>query len=118
MIELIVADRCTDCGVCVVVCPRDVFERDRQGRAVIARQADCQTCFLCELYCPVDALYVGPDCDRSAPVELAEIESQLGRFRRHSGWGEWAETNPNEHWRMGEIFQRARTMAASRPSSS
>jgi NAD-dependent dihydropyrimidine dehydrogenase PreA subunit len=28
------------------------------GPPVIARQADCRTCFMCEAYCPADALFV------------------------------------------------------------
>lgn len=28
--------------------------------AVIAYGQDCQTCFLCEIYCPVSAIYVDP----------------------------------------------------------
>ena len=59
MIELIVAERCTSCGECVKVCPSNVFEARPEGPPVIARLADCQTCFLCELYCKADALYVG-----------------------------------------------------------
>jgi len=114
MIELIVEDRCTDCGACAEVCPRDVFEAGAGDRPVIARQADCQTCYLCELYCPVDAIYVGPNCERPEPVTAEAIAPLLGRFRRDSGWGEWAATVPNEHWRMGEIFARARAMAAQR----
>ena len=88
MIELIVADRCTDCGVCVVVCPRDVFERDRQGRAVIARQADCQTCFLCELYCPTHALYVSPLADAHEIVDEQRLIASglLGSYQRALGW--------------------------------
>lgn len=112
MIELIAEDRCTDCGACVVACPRDVLQAGAHGHPVIARQDDCQTCFLCELYCEADAIYVGPDCDRALPVTLAEVEPLLGRFRRDSGWGAGAEGAPNEHWRMGEIFERARAMAA------
>ena len=30
------------------------------GKVVIAAQADCQTCLLCELYCPTDALFDSP----------------------------------------------------------
>ena len=38
----------------------------------IARKHDCQTCFLCEAYCPVDALYVAPQVEE--PVEVDELE--------------------------------------------
>jgi ferredoxin len=31
-------------------------------------RGDCQTCFMCELYCPADALYVAPSCE--GPVAL------------------------------------------------
>lgn len=116
MIELVVAERCTACEACVEVCPTNVFDRGDDGRPVIVRQADCQTCFLCELYCPVDALYVGPNAEAAEPVELAAVEPLLGQYRREAGWGEWAATNPNEHWRMGEIFERARALAAEIPS--
>ena len=111
MIELIVEDRCEPCGACVEVCPTNVFEQDATGRPVIARQADCQTCFLCEIYCPADALFVDPDCDRPHPTDAAAVTPLLGQYRRESGWGEWADTYRNEHWRMGEIFARARALA-------
>jgi ferredoxin len=55
----------------------------------IARQQDCQTCFMCELYCPEDALYVAPLADRPATAEeLAGFAtSQAGAYRRAVGWG-------------------------------
>lgn len=112
MIELILEDRCTDCGLCVAVCPMDVFEPGA-GRPRIARQADCQTCFLCELYCREDALFVAPDVNRSVgPLEPEAVVAAglVGRYRRDSGWDEWASVNQNEHWRMGEIFARGRAI--------
>ena len=51
MIEVIDAASCTSCDICVNVCPTNVFDKT-DGVPVIARQSDCQTCFLCELYCP------------------------------------------------------------------
>jgi hypothetical protein len=45
-------------------------------------------------------------------VTLADVAPLLGQYRRQSGWGEWAASKPNEHWRMGEIFERARAIAA------
>ena len=86
MIEIVIADRCTTCNACVTVCPTNVFDTAADGRPVIARQADCQTCFMCELYCKADALYVAPDCDGPAPVDAAAIlaSNLLGQFRRCS----------------------------------
>lgn len=66
MIEVIDAERCTSCDICVNVCPTNVFDKT-DGIPVIARQDDCQTCFLCELYCPEDALWVSPSPMRSSP---------------------------------------------------
>ena len=51
MIELISAERCTACNICVSACPTNVFEAVPGGLPRIARQDDCQTCFMCELYC-------------------------------------------------------------------
>lgn len=114
MISFVAEDRCEPCGACIAVCPANVFEAGPGGRPVIARQTQCQTCFLCELYCPADALYVDPDCETARQVDPAEATPLLGQYRRESGWGEWADVYANEHWRMGEIFARARALATPR----
>ena len=90
MIELVIASRCIDCDRCVKVCPTDVFDAVPGGHPVIARQQDCQTCFLCELYCPTDALYVGPDCEQPEPVDEQAITQTdwPQQYRRDSGWGQ------------------------------
>jgi len=113
VIELLVKDRCTQCNVCVTVCPSNVFDAVPGGFPVIARQSDCQTCYMCEMYCAADALFVGSDCDNPEPVEEAAViaSGQLGRIRRDSGWDEWA-ADPryqNQMWYMGEVFKRARS---------
>ncbi|MBB2205810.1 4Fe-4S dicluster domain-containing protein [Gluconacetobacter takamatsuzukensis] len=112
MIELLLPARCTGCNACVTACPRDVFDPVPDGPPRIARQADCQTCFLCELYCQEDALYVHPYADHARPQDAGAIEASglLGAYRRDSGWDEWAEdeTLRNQHWRMEDVFRRAR----------
>lgn len=88
MIELISERRCTGCDLCVQVCPTHVFDAVPGGIPVIARQDDCQTCFMCEAYCPVDAMYVAPFAERLAPASedaLAE-NGLLGSYRRSIGW--------------------------------
>jgi len=89
MIEIVSASRCTGCNICVQACPTNVFEAVPGGIPRIARQDDCQTCFMCELYCPEDALYVAPQADRPEAVEEAVAEAQglLGSYRRSIGWG-------------------------------
>lgn len=93
MIEIVSADRCIDCDKCVEVCPTNVFDAVTGTHPVIARQSDCQTCFLCEAYCPVDALFVaplaGPAPAGSPYLDEAGLaaDGQLGEYRRWIGWG-------------------------------
>ena len=88
MIELIVAERCVGCNACVTICPTNVFDPGAD-HPVIARQDDCQTCFMCELYCPEDALYVAPEADRASQVHEhdAQVQQLLGSYRSAIGWG-------------------------------
>ena len=89
MIEVVHATRCTGCNICVQACPTRVFEAVAGGIPRIARQDACQTCFMCELYCPEDALYVAPLADRAATAEELEgfAAAQAGAYRRAVGWG-------------------------------
>ena len=93
MIEVVSAERCIECDKCIEVCPTHVFDRGADGIPVITRQSDCQTCFMCEAYCPVDALFVAP---RTEPLPAGDpqldesylIERELlGSYRRKLGWG-------------------------------
>jgi NAD-dependent dihydropyrimidine dehydrogenase PreA subunit len=87
MIELVSASRCITCNKCVQICPMNVFEAVKDAPPIIARQEDCQTCFICELYCPVDALYVAPDSEQAVPVIEQRLvdDGVLGSYR-HNGW--------------------------------
>jgi NAD-dependent dihydropyrimidine dehydrogenase PreA subunit len=87
MIEVIDAERCTSCDICVAVCPTNVFDKTN-GIPVIGRQDDCQTCFLCELYCPEDALFVSPFADAKQNADIAALKQGglLGSYRRAVGW--------------------------------
>ena len=118
MIELIVSDRCTNCGACVEVCPTNVLDLASPGPPILARVEDCQTCFMCELHCSADAIYVAPDCDRRVTVDPDEVvaSGRLGQYRQHSGWDEWADRFPNDQWLMETVFRRAGE-AAARPKT-
>lgn len=105
MIEIVSSRRCTGCNICVKACPANVFDLAPGKAPVIARQLDCQTCFLCEIYCPVDALYVSPIADGPVGADEARIES-LGLFgsyarelRWHEGQADGTEHDPTRELR-------------------
>jgi NAD-dependent dihydropyrimidine dehydrogenase PreA subunit len=93
VIEVVVAERCIRCGICVDVCPTRVFDIGPDGVPFTARVDDCQTCYLCEAYCPTDALFVAPYAERAPegspladPEHLART-GLLGSYRAGLGWG-------------------------------
>jgi NAD-dependent dihydropyrimidine dehydrogenase PreA subunit len=99
MIELLSETSCVRCNLCVDICPTRVFDAVAGGPPVIARQSDCQTCFMCELYCPADALYVAPQADAAAVPAEAELIARgvLGSYRRTIGW-----SGETRHRRLGD----------------
>jgi NAD-dependent dihydropyrimidine dehydrogenase PreA subunit len=92
VIEVISSERCIDCDLCVKICPTNVFDAVPGDHPVIARQGDCQTCFMCEAYCPVDAMFVAPMTDAvlsDSPFldeEFLIASGLMGKYRRDLGW--------------------------------
>lgn len=92
MIEILSVDLCTRCDICVRVCPTNVFDRVPDEAPVIARHADCQTCFQCEAYCPADAIFVSPlrtpapDGSGFRDEPALRAGGQLGLYRDRVGW--------------------------------
>jgi len=50
-------ERCIGCGLCLIVCPHDVFMIGA-GKAEIIDLDGCMECGACALNCPVEALDV------------------------------------------------------------
>jgi len=43
---------CKGCGICIEVCPMDVYKADKNGKPIIVQPEICIWCELCEMYCP------------------------------------------------------------------
>ncbi|WP_437882387.1 4Fe-4S dicluster domain-containing protein [Pseudomonas sp. LRF_L74] len=99
MIEVIVDDICIGCMACVRACPNDVFSADESRKlAVIERQEDCCTCYLCEAYCPVDCLFVAPQAyPQAVDLQALLASGQLGSFRRALGWDKRSPGSTRHH---------------------
>lgn len=95
-LPVIITDKCTSCGACVVACPRDIIEmrpknkrdlkifvscmnEDKAGIAKRACEVACIGCSKCDDICPKDAItmvnnlaYIDPDlctlCRKCVPV--------------------------------------------------
>ena len=89
MIEFVNDARCTQCNLCVRICPANVFDAVPGAAPVIARKNDCLTCYVCELRCPVDALYVAPDNGLLTAADHELFKSQGIPDDRHQT-AEWA----------------------------
>ncbi len=67
-------DKCTGCGMCVTVCPRDVLSMNN-GRAAVRDRDACMECGACAMNCPAEALSV----EKGVGCAAAVINSALGR---------------------------------------
>ncbi len=116
MIAHIFAERCTGCNDCVSACPAHVFDPG-ETTPVIARFDQCQTCFMCELYCEADALYVDPDQHQAPVIDPAAIlgSGEVGKLRHDYGWGETEEAGTLHHfWRLGPLLREGAEIATRR----
>jgi NAD-dependent dihydropyrimidine dehydrogenase PreA subunit len=67
-------DKCTGCGMCLEVCPHEVFAKN--GKSVLIRDRDaCMECGACSRNCPTGAVTVKSGVGCAAAV----INGMLGR---------------------------------------
>lgn len=119
MIELVSDARCVGCDICVKVCPTNVFDAAPGQVPVIARQEDCQTCFMCELYCPTDALFVSPDADRNELVSELDLARRgaLGSYRAAIGWGRGRKPGAQQDQSFRLLYAAPAAMGAALPGA-
>jgi len=67
-------NKCTGCGMCLEVCPHEVFTMN-SSHTVIQNRNACMECGACSLNCPVDAISVESGVGCAAAV----INTLLGR---------------------------------------
>ena len=67
-------NKCTGCGMCLDVCPHDVFKMN-SSHAVIQNRDACMECGACSRNCPFGAVSV----DVGVGCAAAVINSLLGR---------------------------------------
>ncbi|HKY81078.1 MAG TPA: ferredoxin family protein [Sphingobium sp.] len=116
MIAHIFEDLCDGCNSCVAICPTHVLDAG-DGIPIIARLDQCQTCYMCELYCTSDAIYVAPDQHAAEAVDPEAIRASghLGRIRRDHGWDRPGEDGHLDRYHLlGPLLQEGGETAARR----
>ena len=75
-------NKCTDCGMCVKVCPHGVFDLAK-SKLTVKQKDSCMECGACALNCPAEALGVkaGVGC------ALAYIMGWISKSEPNCGCG-------------------------------
>ncbi len=65
----IVSNLCKGCDICIITCPKDVFEKSKEKNSKDVylpfpkNEEKCNVCGLCELSCPDQAIVVEKEED-------------------------------------------------------
>lgn len=76
------------CGMCLQVCPQNVYIRDDNGKAQIVNDFACVGCRICVESCPTDALHIKPAESElntrhiwnSGVIEAIHQKAQTGQY--------------------------------------
>ena len=49
---------CKRCGICIELCPHNVFVEDEMGFPRAVKPIECNLCYFCETHCPDLALVI------------------------------------------------------------
>lgn len=70
-------DKCVGCGVCLQVCPHEVFRMD--GRTVLIHDRDaCMECGACAKNCPAGAISLTPGVGCAAYIIQTWLKGRGG----------------------------------------
>ena len=51
---------CKSCGICIALCPKNVYEKNEVGGPIIVQADECIGCLSCEIHCPDFAISITP----------------------------------------------------------
>lgn len=60
-------EKCTGCGICLDVCPHEVFSL-AEGKAVVSDRKACMECGACKMNCPFEAISVNTGVGCAAAI--------------------------------------------------
>lgn len=56
--QTVYANWCKSCGICIALCPKNVYDKNDTGGPIVARPDDCIGCRVCEVHCPDFAMSI------------------------------------------------------------
>jgi 2-oxoglutarate ferredoxin oxidoreductase subunit delta len=56
--QQIYEDWCKACGICIALCPTEVFEKSETGTPIVKNPDACTGCRFCEFHCPDFAISI------------------------------------------------------------
>ena len=76
-------DKCIGCKKCLCVCPGDLIQEDKNGKAFIEEEKDCWGCTACLKECPVEAIhyYLAEDIGGVGGSLTAKVKKETIQWR-------------------------------------